>query len=207
MGKLKRYKSKLKESSLSRIYQHMTEHDTGIITAYRYARDCGEGELYTKKEKQQRNRSLLAKLQNKRYDITSLKGYYVENYGTSKAREVGEYVFFVVDTEDNGKLEIDLRKWGEEFEQDSILFVPKGRDKGFLIGTNHCPDAHPGYNVVETLNNPIFGKSGEFFTRVKGRPFVFEEAITIEQKRLPEGFFGRWSCSVVANKHWSEVEI
>lgn len=204
---MKRYDQKynIKESSLSRIWQHIQDYDTGIITAYRDARDCGKGDKYTKKEKQQRNKSLLAKLQNKRYDVTSLKGSYIENYKTKDAKEVGEHVFFVVDSKDKGDLKKDLKYWGEEFEQDSILYIPKGGENGFLIGTNHCPNGYPGYGVIKKLNNPIFGESGEFFTRVKGRPFVFYESKEIEHFILPEGFFGRLGCKVIADTFWGEL--
>ena len=48
----------LGESSLSRLLSHMSNHDTGTITAFRYATDCGEGDVYTKKQNLQRNKSL-----------------------------------------------------------------------------------------------------------------------------------------------------
>ena len=85
------------ESSLSRVRQHMMEHDCGMITAFRSARDCGNGEKYTKRENLQRNTSLKAKLQRLGYGITVVKGSYIENYGTKDAVEVGEQTFFVVD--------------------------------------------------------------------------------------------------------------
>ena len=43
-------KNLIKESGLSRIWKHMSEHDTGTISAFRYARDCGLGKRYTKNE-------------------------------------------------------------------------------------------------------------------------------------------------------------
>ena len=57
-------------------------------------------------------------------------------YGTDKAKEVGEHTYFIVDSEDTGNLEKDLRSLGEEFDQDSILFIPKGGEKSTLFGTN-----------------------------------------------------------------------
>ena len=32
-----------------------------------------------------------------KYSVTKVKGAYIENYGTPKANEVGESVFFVID--------------------------------------------------------------------------------------------------------------
>ena len=203
---MKRYNYKiLKESSLSRIYQHMLEHDTGFITAYRGSSDCGTGVPYTKKDNQKRNKSLLAKIQSKRYNVTSVKGTYIENYGSPEAQEVGEHVFFVVDSNDTGKLKGDLKKWGEEFEQDSILFIDQGAQSGSLIGTNHCENGYPGYGKIVKLKNPVFGESGEFFTRVNGRPFVFKESVGTVHP-LPEGYFGRMGCKAVANQPWEELE-
>jgi len=196
-----RYKN-LKESSLSRLHQKILEHDVGIITAYRDSRDCGNGEKYTKKENQARNKSLLSKLQNKRYGVTSLKGSYIENYDSPEAKEVGEHVFFVEDMNDTGNLKRDLMKFGEEFEQDSILYIKD--NIGYLIGTNHCPNGYPGYGKIMTLKKHIFGKKGEFFSRVSGRPFVFFESKT-EDFTLPQGYFGRMGCNVVSKKNWRDL--
>lgn len=44
-------KTNINESSLSRIYRQTKEHDSGTILAFRSARDCNEGEPYTKKKK------------------------------------------------------------------------------------------------------------------------------------------------------------
>jgi hypothetical protein len=113
----------LNESGLSRVWKHMDSHDCGLITAFRNAKACGKGDVYTKEEKLKRNKSLLAKLQAKRYGVTSVKGSYIENFGSSDAKEVGENVFFVVDTLDAGNLKEDLVKLGKEFEQDAVLYT------------------------------------------------------------------------------------
>lgn len=198
----------LQESSLSRIKKHTEEHDTGTITAFRYARDCGKGEKYTKDENLKRNKSLLAKLQAKRYGVTSIKGSYIENYGTDTAREVGENVFFVVDLNDTGELLKDLKKLGLEFDQDSILYIPKGGERSELHGTNHCENGFPGFGKIKKYSQRVLGDTGKFFSRVNGRPFVFNESDQIEKEYyLPQGFFGRWGCDSIAKTHWSELEL
>lgn len=190
------------EASLSRTWSHMQKHASGTITAERFARDCGEGEKYTRADNKKRNKSLQAKLQNEGYSVTSVKGKYIENFGSKDQREVGEKVFLVVDIKDRGNLEKRLRQFGEEFEQDSILFITKGGQSGKLIGTNKCPNGYPGYGKIVNYKNPVFGKKGEFFTRVSGRPFVLKEES--EFYAPPEGFFGRWACHSVAQKHWKD---
>lgn len=195
--------NQLNESSLSRIYQHSQNHDIGTITAFRDRRDC-DGEKYTTAEKKKLNKSLKAKLANKRYSITPAKGEYIENYGSKEAKSVKEEIFIVVDINDSGNLKKDLRKLGEEFEQDSILFIPQGATTGFLIGTNNCPNGYPSMGNVVKLQNALFGKGGEFNTRVNGRPFTLKES---EEKEIlpPEGFFGRYGCSAESKKDWTEL--
>ena len=139
--------------------------------------------------------------------MTLIKGSYIENYKKPNAKEVVEEVFFVVDLDDKGNLEKDLRKLGEEFEQDSILFIPKGGEKSTLIGTNKCEDGYPGYGKKVHFNKRQIGGDGEFFSRVNGRPFVFKEAVGNGNATRPEGGMGRWGCSAVANAHWSDIDV
>jgi hypothetical protein len=195
----------LNESGLSRIWKHMENHDCGLLTAFRHAKACGKGDVYTKEENLKRNKSMLAKLQAKRYGVTSVKGSYIENFGSSDEKEVGENVFFVVDTQDTGKLKEDLVKLGKEFEQDSILYIPKGGESSVLIGTNACPNGYPGLGKTVTNDKRVLGKSGQFFTRIKGRPFTFESTI-YETHDLPQGYMGRMSCNRIADKKWFEIE-
>jgi hypothetical protein len=168
----------------------MINNDTGVITAFRNS--------YTRSENLQRNKALRAELM-RHYDVTALRGSYIENYGTPDAVEVGENVFFVVDSYGTGHLERDLRRLGERYEQDSILYVPKGAEEGYIIGTSkEAP--WPGYGTREKLGHPVFGKSGEFMTKVRGRPFVLESANPVESEHVkdyPRGFMGEWGRSAV----------
>jgi hypothetical protein len=173
-------KDLVNESGLSRIFQLIQAHDYGTITAYRYAPDCGTGEPYSYKQNQQRNQSLLAKLRVAGYGVISIKGSYIENYGSADAREVGENSFLVVDVQDKGTLKNTLLALGEEFDQDSIIFGKAG-DTGVLIGTNSCPGGYPGPGKEVVQGGAIFGKTGEFMSRVNGRPFVFAEDTELVQ--------------------------
>jgi len=191
------------KSSLSRIWIHNLKHDCGAMTAFRKARDCGDGELYTKKENKARNKSLLAKLKSKGYGVTSLKGSYPEGGITGK-----EESFFIVDLNDKGRLLYELKKFGEEFEQDSVLFIPTGsidnRVKAFLIGTNYCDDNWLGFGKTEVFNKGKIGYDSPIYTsKVNGRPFIFEN---IDREISdPDNGFGYWSLNIIANKHWTEL--
>ena len=188
---------------MSRIWDHSQKHDIGTITAFRDKKDCNEGEKYTRAENQKRNKSLKAKLASLRYSVTPAKGEYIENYGSKDATPVREEIFIVVDIEDKGNLKKDLQRLGKEFEQDSILFIPKGATGGTLIGTNDCPSGYPGLGKKVNLKNALFGKSGAFNTRVNGRPFTLKESEEIEY-RPPDGFFGRYAAHSIAKKDWTE---
>ena len=203
---MKEFKEYITESSLSRLWKHSQEHDYGTITAFRYAPECGEGTPYTKKENLQRNKSLLAKLRSKGYGVTSIKGSYIENYGKATAREVGENSFFVADLQDKGRLKKDLLALGEEFDQDSIIFGDKGKS-GALFGTNKCPEGYPGYGKKLVQGGAIFGKEGEFMSRVNGRPFVFSESVETQAygvSRFPTELRGSVK---LAKMDWREIII
>lgn len=192
------------ESGLSRIHKAIKKHDYGIITAYRYAPECGTGEPYTYDQNQKRNSHLLAKLRARGYGVTAIKGSYIENYDSTNAREVGENSFFVVDIQDSGSLRDDLLKLGEEFEQDSIIFGSAG-ETGSLIGTNNCPTGYPGYHNEVPQGGAVFGKTGEFMSRVKGRPFVFSESQELVEygvAKYPSELRGPVAMS---KKHWSDL--
>ena len=171
MSKLRRIL--INESSLNRVWKHTTEHDSGIISAFRYAKDCSEGDIYTKKENMDRNAILKAKLLVKGYNITPIKGVYIENYKSDNEIDVNENSFLVIDIKDMGKLRDDLKKLGKIFEQDSITFS-KSNGEYFIIGTNKCPDSYPGYGIISKLGKTIYGKKGVFHSKINGRPFVFE---------------------------------
>lgn len=196
--------SYLFEKGLARIRQHVKEHDIGTITAFRYGRDCGRGEKYTKAENKKRNSSLKSKLLSLGYSVTAAVGEYIENYGSEDARSVKEEIFIVSDIKNKGTLLKDLRRLGEEFDQDSILYIERGNNTGKLVGTSTCENAYPPKGKSVKLKNAIFGKSGMFNTRVNGRPFTLREEFS-EEAVPPTGFFGAYGAHLRATKDWSEL--
>ncbi len=173
-GMPKKFKQYINESSLSKVWKYTQEHDYGTITAFRSAPDCGQGTPYSRSDNRKRNKSLVLKLRSAGFAIIKIKGAYIENYGSGDAQEVGESSFIVIDTKNKGNLKKVLMSLGEEFEQDSIIFGKAG-SVGVLIGTNKCPNGYPGYHKSIKQGGAVFGKSGEFMSRVNGRPFVFTE--------------------------------
>lgn len=171
----KKFKEHLNESGLSRVHSQAQAHDTGTITAFRYAKKCGEGDKYSISENKARNKELKALLLRDGFGVTSIKGSYVENYGTPEAVTVSEESFFVVDIKDTGNLRKALIKYGARYEQDSITFAKAGASYA-LIGTNNCPNGYPGKGKEISLGAASMGNAGMFFSKVKNRPFVFKEA-------------------------------
>ena len=197
------FDSELNESSLSRVYRHNLLHHCGALTAWRKAKKCGNGRPYTHAENVQRNRSLLAKLKARGYGVTTLHGRYPEG-----GRITTEDSYFVVDLEDTGTLEVELRTLGQQFDQDSVLIIPKGavggQAKAFLLGTNRCRGNWIGFGTKEFFNHGKFGYSSKIYTSyVNGRPFIFEEVG--DEVPSPGSGFGWWSLHIAANKHWTEL--
>ena len=159
------------EKGLSRLYKHYIEHDTGTISAFRSER--------TKSENVSLSKKLKAKLLAAGMSVTPIKGVFVENYNTDNAVEVKEDSYFVADIQDSGNLEAILRSLGKEFDQDSVTFSKKGSEY-YLIGTKE--NSYPGLDVKEKLGGPMFSTSGEFMSKVNGRPFVFSSATLTESE-------------------------
>ena len=201
----------LNESSLSRVVHHMEKHDCGTITAFRSKEGCGDKNdaPYSLQDNKKRNRQLYAKLESLGYGVTAVDGAYIENFGKPNATEVKEDVYFVVDLKDRGNLEQDLVKLGEEYMQDSIMFIPKGK-MGILIGTNKCTD-FPGYGKKVPFSSRSFGKTGEFMTKVRNRPFMFEDSFL--EKPCNENYYsvanimGKWAISRSAKMDWRKMEL
>jgi len=172
------------ESSLSRVRDWMDRYDTGHITAFKGTR--------TKKENMEINRKLLAYLMDKGYGVSTVKGSYLEHFGKDNEKEVGETTFFVVDRHDTGNVHSDLIKLGIKFDQDSVLLVDKGIKNPRLFGTSKRDDSYPGWQNQVKPGEGKFGKrSGQFFSRVNGRVYTFEEFQTRN---------GRWAASIIAKE-------
>lgn len=185
-------KDALDESSLSRIWKHVQDHQAGAISGYR--------DENSRTENKQNNREIKAYLMRKGYGVTSVQGNYIENFGSDNQREVGEPSFFVVDLQDNGRLEYHLAALGQRFDQDSVLIVPQGGKGAYLLGTSKRDDAFPSYGNKEVVGRSRFGKvAGEFLSRIRGREFAFESV------EWPGTVNGKRGWIILANKVDNEL--
>jgi hypothetical protein len=158
----------LAESSLSRLYKHMSEHDSAILSAFRNE--------FTKEENYERNRELKARLLEQGYGVTKVMGSYIENFQTPKAIEVGEESLFVSNRHDGSEFLSVISSLGEEYNQDSVLLIPQGAENAYLLGTN--PEGeYPTYGSEESVGSLKMGEEAEFMSRVGGRPVTFSESL------------------------------
>jgi hypothetical protein len=90
-------KEVLTESGLSRMWMHMQDHQTAMITAFRDDPDDDEGCVMGPQpvegedaldKNKMRNRDLKATLLNFGYGVTAVEGTYIENYMKENA-EIG----------------------------------------------------------------------------------------------------------------------
>ena len=156
----------INESSLSRVYSQYLEHDSGTISAF-------DKDL-TKSENKERNRKLYKLLIGRGYSVTSIKGIFTYEDGEKHKEES----FIVIDINDKNTLKNDLKELGKYFNQECITFSKKSR-KYILIYTKDIYDEKN--NLIKKfgdeliLGKPMFSKDGKSFSRVNGRPFVFED--------------------------------
>lgn len=182
-------KKQITESSLSRIYSKVDGENIGMLSAFR-------GDLPLRENKM-RSAALVATLNREGFDVTRIIGSYVEQYGTDEAQEVKEESFFVAENENTrGKLLDVLIREGTKYDQDSIFFKPVNKS-GYLLGISKRENAFPPYKEMMEVGTPSFGKEGEFFSRVRNRPFTFESASDVQR---PSNFFGRWAEKVASER-------
>jgi len=178
----------LNESSLSRVYQHIMEHDAAMLSAWRAdpsdASKCvaappeislneDHGSL-RKNTNRGRNRDLKGTLLSLGYGVTPVDGNFIENYSDLENRvEVKEDSLFVVNLNDDQAFFDTIDDLGQKFCQDSVLMVPRGGKGAYLLGTNNSE--FPGYGNEDLVGDFLGGEEAEFLSRVQGRPFVFKE--------------------------------
>jgi len=165
------------EGGLSRNWSDMQEHDCALISA--------ERDRYTYKENLARGHELEAFIAGAPagYGYKTERGSFIENFGTPLAVEVSEKSLFVVNLEDEPTAEFfdHMGELSEQFEQDSVLMIPKGGKGAYLLGT-HPDNTFPPYGETEIVGDFRGGVEDEFMTRTGGRPYVFKEELQTYKK-------------------------
>ena len=163
----------LNEGGLARLYSHLENRSVGIVTAFR--------SRYTLPENRARNRLLLADIKKAGFGVYKIHGRYIEGYGTPNAIDVGEEGFLVIGPEgpDSGQFRSHMFKWGEKYNQDSVLYKAFNDPNAVLLGTQSededgNPVEFPGKFKIERVGTWHPQKIGMFYTKMKNKTFVFE---------------------------------
>ena len=184
-----RWERFLTESGLSRLYQHMVEHDSAILSAFRNE--------YSNEDNYERSRELKAQLLSLGYGVTKVDGSYIENFETPEAIEVSEQSLFISNRNDTTDFKNEIARLGEEYEQDSVLVIPAGGKDAYLFGTREGND-FPPYGQLITVGNLKMGEEAEIMSRVKGRPFIFDEPTVETYENLSKN--SRWAVKKLVER-------
>ncbi len=168
----------LLKESMSRVHQHITKHDSALLTAHRAdpldMSACLEDAVEPGASNKERYRELKAVLLDLGYGVRKVKGSFIENYGNlEKQVEVKEDSLFVVNLKDDPAFVEQIIKFGKRYCQDAVLIIPQGGDSTYLYGTNNTD--FPGLDNSVEVGSFIGGEEAEFMTRVRNRPFTFKE--------------------------------
>ena len=181
---------KLFETSLSRIWKHVSTKSIGMISAFKPRLPMDKnlnrhGEL----------RNLIRQSGN--YNYISLVGYWEDDKGIKKK----EYSFFIFsDAEHEEELKLDLLKWGELFNQEAIVFKPHDNKEAYLYGTSDInKDTGKPFNMKRGDNFSVgtftTTKLDDIFSQTKGgKRFAFAEMQT------EKGFMETWVSKIMESK-------
>ena len=154
---------KINESSLSKIQKYRETCDTGAISTMRPDK--------TRAMARKDMNDLISTLHEMGFVCIKTMGYY---QGGS------EQSLFVADVENKGNLKDILKKFGKKYNQDSVLFRPKGGKSRLIITRgkkfgNETKDSHATSYGNSTNAN---------YSKVGGR--TFSDAIDIDDDWWPE---------------------
>ena len=171
------------EITLSRVYQHMENHDTALITAYRSELiNCvNDSPMLSLLNNHQKNKVLKEYLKKEKgYGVTDADGHCIENFGTDLEKIVREHTLFVVNLNDDPNFWLEIIELGKIYCQDFVLLKERGRT-ALIYGTNYGP--FPGLDKILEAGTFRPGKMGPFFTRIgkNRRPFAFESTRVYEK--------------------------
>ena len=179
----------LTESSLSRVYEHMLEHDTAILSA--------ERDEHNNKENRVQSNKLEAIIRYARYGYTTQRGSYIENFTLPTAVKVSEKSLFVVNLKDAPNFFEHITDLSEEFGQDSVLLIPKGAKGAYLVGTKRGAP-FPSYEEIMPVGDFKAGKEAEYMTKTSGRPYTFKEELVVYETLSRNQ---RWALSLMIEQY------
>ena len=136
----------INETSYNRFAAHSSNHDCGIITAFRGDKTVAENI--------RRNKQLLQDIQSLRlrdgssrpvFGVTKVKGEYQE---LDMPKASIENSFLVVNLLDHPDFKEKLKEWGRKYEQDSVYYIPAGGKPRYIWTSPHSNKEQYGYETA-----------------------------------------------------------
>jgi hypothetical protein len=174
----------LEESNLARLHSHLQNRNLGIITAHR-------GNLPADMNVT-RNRQLEQHIRQAGYGFIHVDGKYTENKDTPEERQVSERAYLVVGKpgHDHGELKGFLKKHGEAYDQDSVLYKQHDEPHAKLIGTTKR-ESWLGYGEEQSVGEWHPNRAAEFHSALHNQKvFAFESLGLVETHG--SNFFSEW---------------
>jgi hypothetical protein len=183
---LEKWEKFLTESGLSRLYQHMMDYDSAIISAFRNE--------YTNKQNYERSRELKAQLLSAGYGVPKTDGSYIENFETPEAIEISEQSLFISNRGGAANFINEIARLGEEYEQDSVLIIPEGGQDAYLLGIRQGND-FPPYGQQITVGNVKMGGEADLSRRLL---LDFDEPVVETYEKLSKN--SKWAVKKLVER-------
>ncbi len=197
------------DKSLNGIWEYNLKHDCGVIGAFKFnKKDSNKLKEFKENTREYKRFEMNLKQNDRKLTATLMYlGYYVIRMyakelldGISKIEGFG-----IVDFNDKGKLKADLISLGIEYEQDSILFAPKGSvsdNLAYIYGLSNSKNSFIKKDDILEFNIEENNAKGEVFSYyINGKPFVFDEMAGFKIEKPTTGF-GLWAFNNAINRSW-----
>jgi hypothetical protein len=177
------YVESVNESNISRIYQHILEHDCACISASKdvlenclFTCNFPNGHTLTRQQNGDRNADLRSTLLESGYGVTRIDGSWIEGYGTASPNEYKEESYFVVNLRNAPDFAQKIIDLGKFYCQDTVLIKAQGVEEAYLYGTNNHPHNTEIPDLDQKKSVGLFrgGETAPFMSRIRNRPFKFE---------------------------------
>ncbi len=200
-----------------KLADYISKYEFALITAFRSCKDCLDKGLgaYLLKENKARNKKLEAKLLLKRYGIIKVNSIFVENYNSEFEISLEKEAFFIINLLEKDKFKETIIEFGQEFEQDFILYIPKtgiqndGSCEVILVSTNNCPNGYPGTGTIgveKKYSGIKISSIDEFMLEVRNKPFHLAEEINFRVIFMFHGsHMSGLGISYAANTDWQNL--
>ena len=174
----------------------------GVITAFcDYIIEHNQRYYLTRNENLARNKVLRAKLQYKGYQLAIIKIGYIKHSWNNNPKIDGFFVINKLVGNDCGKLEQDLVKLGEEFNQDSIISKQFGKYPN-KIHMHNPEEEGQGIERSSFIGSKDKLRLNSLFALVRDKSFKIN---SIEEVLLSGTINGRLGIKLLSEKNWRNL--